>query len=156
MKIGIGCDSKGYRLKLHLIEILRENGYEVDDVGCHSVERVDYPDYARLVGEGVVQGKYDRGVLICGTGQGMTIAANKISGVRAALCYDVLPAILSREHNDANVFCTGGWLMEPEKAGRILLQWLEMRYAGGGHEDKLRKIRAMEADYHPDARTSAD
>lgn len=147
MRIGIGCDSKGYRLKLHLIKILQENGYEVDDVGCHSIEKVDYPDYARIVGEGVAQGKYERGVLICGTGQGMNIAANKIPGVRAAVCYDMLPAILSREHNDANVFCTGGWLIEPEKAGQILLQWLEMCYAGGGHEGKLRKIRAMESDY---------
>jgi ribose 5-phosphate isomerase B len=75
----------------------------------------------------------------------MTIAANKVKGVRAALCFDMLPAILSREHNDANVFCTGGWMIEPEKAARILLEWLEMKYAGGGHEDKVEKIRAMEA-----------
>jgi ribose 5-phosphate isomerase B len=152
MRIGIGCDSKGYRLKLHLIKILQENGYEVDDVGCHSTEKVDYPDYARLVGEGVAQGKYERGVLICGTGQGMNIAANKIPGVRTAVCYDMLPAILSREHNDANVFCTGGWLIDPEKAGQILLQWLEMRYAGGGHEDKIQKIRAIEVDYQGEGR----
>lgn len=149
MKIGIGCDTKGYRLKLHLIRVLQDNGYEVDDVGCHSLEKVDYPDYAKLVGEGVAQGKYDRGVLICGTGQGMNIAANKIPGVRAALCFDMLPAIISREHNDANVFCTGGWMIAPDKAAQILVEWLEMRYAGGIHEDKLEKIRAMEAEYYP-------
>jgi len=146
MKIGIGCDSKGFRLKQHLIKVLQENGYEVDDVGCYALGVVDYPDYALKVGEGVVAGRYDRGVLICGTGQGMAIAANKIPGVRAAVCYDMFPAILSREHNDANVFCTGGWLVEFDKASRILLEWLEMRYAGGAHEDKLRKIRAMEGD----------
>jgi ribose 5-phosphate isomerase B len=145
MKIGIGCDTKGFRLKQFLMQTLKDNGYEVEDVGCYSLEKVDYPDFARQVGEGVVAGTYDRGVLICGTGQGMAIAANKIPGVRAAVCYDMLPAILSREHNDANVFCTGGWLIEADKAGRILLEWLEMGYAGGGHEDKLAKIRAMEA-----------
>lgn len=146
MKIGIGCDTKGYRLKQYLIRVLEENGHKVEDVGCDSTTKVvDYPDYARIVGEGVVAGEYDRGVLICGTGQGMTIAANKVKGVRAALCFDMLPAILSREHNDANVFCTGGWMIEPEKAARILLEWLEMKYAGGGHEDKVEKIRAMEA-----------
>jgi ribose 5-phosphate isomerase B len=155
MKVGIGCDTKGYRLKLHILRVLQENGYTVEDVGCHSLEKVDYPDYARLIGEGIVQGKWERGVLICGTGMGMSIAANKIPGVRAAVCYDMLPAILSREHNDANVFCTGGWIIEPEKAGRILLEWLEMRYAGGGHEDKLVKIRQIEADYKPLSRVEA-
>lgn len=146
MKIGIGCDTKGFRLKQHLIEVLKDNGHEVEDVGCYSLERVDYPDYARQVGEGVAAGRYDRGVLICGTGQGMAIAANKIPGVRAAVCYDMFPAILSREHNDANVFCTGGWLMEPEKAARILIDWLEMGYAGGVHDEKLSKIRSMEKE----------
>jgi ribose 5-phosphate isomerase B len=144
MNIGIGCDTKGYRLKLHLIEVLRANGHQVEDVGCHSLDKVDYPDYAELIGEGVVKGIYDRGVLICGTGQGMAIAANKIRGVRAAVCYDTLPAILSREHNDANVFCTGGWLMTNDKAADVLLHWLDMRYAGGGHQDKLDKIAALE------------
>ncbi len=146
MHIGIGCDAKGYRLKLHLIQVLKDNGHFVSDVGCHSTERVDYPDYAQLVGRGVVAGEFDRGVLICGTGQGMAIAANKIKGVRAAVCYDTLPAILSREHNNANVFCTGGWLMTNEKAADVLLHWLDMAYAGGGHDDKLVKIAAIEAE----------
>jgi ribose 5-phosphate isomerase B len=149
MKIAIGCDTKGYRLKLYLIEKLQQNGYEVDDLGCHSLEKVDYPDYARLVGQGVARGDYERGVLICGTGIGMSIAANKIPGVRAALCYEMLPGILSREHNNANVFCTGGWLMEPEKAAAILIQWLEMRYSPGPHEEKLIKIRALEEEGEP-------
>jgi len=148
MRIGIGCDTKGYRLKLHLIDVLRANGHAVEDVGCHSLEKVDYPDYARLVGQGVASGRYDRGVLICGTGQGMAIAANKIKGVRAAVCYDTLPAILSREHNNANVFCTGGWLITPDKAAEVLLHWLDMGYAGGGHQDKIDKIALLEETFN--------
>lgn len=144
MNIGIGCDAKGFRLKQKLIGILKEFGYEVDDVGCHSLERVDYPDFARLVGEGVVSGQYDRGILICGTGQGMGIAANKVRGVRAAVCYDMFTAILSRDHNDANVFCTGAWIIDHDKAGEIVTQWLEMGYSGtqGSKIDKIAKIEA--------------
>ena len=147
MKIAIGNDTKGYSHKLHLLRFLEEHGHTVTDLGCHSLDKVDYPDYARLVGEGVAAGEYDRGVLICGTGIGMSIAANKVKGIRAAACYDNLPAILSREHNDANVFCTGAWIVTPEKAAEILLHWLDMRYAGGGHQDKLTKIAQMEADW---------
>jgi ribose 5-phosphate isomerase B len=147
MKIGIGCDTKGYRLKLHLIEVLKSNGHEVDDAGCYSLDKVDYPDYASLVGQGVSSGKYERGVLICGTGQGMAMAANKIKGVRAALCYDTLPAILSREHNNANVFCTGSWIMTPEKAAEVLLHWLDMGYTGGGHQEKLDKMAVLEESF---------
>ncbi len=146
MKIAIANDTKGYDLKLYLVEALRKRGYEVDDLGCHAVQpSVDYPDYARLVGEGVASGKYERGILICGTGIGMSIAANKIPGVRASLCYDVLPAVLTREHNDANVLCTGGWLMTPEKALEVAIAWLEMRFAGGSHQKKLDKIREIES-----------
>jgi len=145
MKIAIGNDTKGYDLKLFLLKTLRERGYEVDDLGCHGVQPpVDYPDYAWAVGEGVVSGKYERGILICGTGIGMSIAANKIPGVRAALCYDVFPAILTREHNDSNVLCTGGWVVTPEKALEVALQWLEMRFAGGTHQARLDKIKEFE------------
>ncbi len=145
MKIAIGNDTKGYDLKLALMDGLRKRGYDVEDMGCHGVQPpVDYPDYARVVGEGVVSGKYDRGILICGTGIGMSIAANKIPGVRAALCYDVYPAIMTREHNDSNVLCTGGWMMSPEKALEVAIQWLEMRYAGGPHQVRLDKIRELE------------
>ena len=148
MKIIIGNDTKGYDLKLYLVEALRRRGYEVDDIGCNHVQPpVDYPDYARIVGEGVTSGKFERGILICGTGIGMSIAANKIPGVRAALCYDVLPAVLAREHNDSNVLCTGGWIMTPEKALEVAIQWLEMRYAGGPHKARLDKITEMEKFY---------
>jgi ribose 5-phosphate isomerase B len=145
MKIAIGNDTKGYDLKLFLMEKLRQRGYEVEDAGCDSpLIPVDYPDFAFKVGQGVVSGKYDRGILICGTGIGMSIAANKIPGVRAALCYDVLPAVLTREHNDSNVLCTGGWIVTPEKAIEVAIQWLEMRYAGGAHQARLDKIANFE------------
>lgn len=144
MLIGIGCDTKGLRLKQYLIEVLEQNGHQVEDVGCYTLDKVDYPDYAQIVGERVVSGQYDFGVLICGTGIGMSIAANKIKGIRAAVCYDTLPAILSREHNDANVFCTGGWLMTNEKAAEVLLHWIDMKYAGGSNQEKLDKIKVLE------------
>ena len=145
MKIIIGNDTKGYELKRVLVDALLGHGYEVEDIGCDSAQPpVDYPDYARIVGESVASGKFDRGILICGTGIGMSIAANKIPGIRAALCYEVLPAILSREHNDSNVLCTGGWMMTPEKALEVAVQWLEMRYAGGPHQARLEKIAEME------------
>ncbi len=145
MKIGIGNDTKGYDIKLYLVQALRQRGYEVEDVGCDGpLQPVDYPDYATLVGEGVVSGKYDRGILICGTGIGMSIAANKVPGVRAALCYDIFPAVMTREHNDSNVLCTGGWVVTPQKALEVAIAWLEMRYAGGAHQARLDKIAAME------------
>jgi ribose 5-phosphate isomerase B len=145
MKIAIGNDTKGYRLKLFLVEELRRMGHEVDDAGCKdSTTPVDYPVFAKIVGEGVVSGKYERGILICGTGIGMSIAANKVKGVRAALCYDVFPALLTREHNDSNVLCTGGWVMTPEKALEVAVQWLEMRYLGGAHQRRMDLIQKME------------
>ncbi len=144
MKVGIGSDAKGFRLKHRLMEVLADNGYDVEDVGCYSLERVDYPDFARLVGEGVAGGAYERGILICGTGQGMGIAANKVQGVRAAVCYDMFTAILSRDHNDANVFCTGAWIIDHDKAGEIVLQWLEMGYSGV-HGSKIEKIAGIES-----------
>ncbi len=145
MKIAIGNDTKGYDLKLHLVKNLRERGYEVDDLGCDGVyPPVDYPDYAKAVCDGVVSGQYERGILICGTGIGMSIAANKLPGIRAALCYDVFPAVLTREHNDSNVLCTGGWVVTPQKAFEVAVQWLEMRYAGGAHQARLDKIAQFE------------
>lgn len=145
MKIGFGCDSKGYELKLELIKELTRRGYEVTDVGCHSTEPVDYPVYAKEVGLGVAQGRFDRGILICGTGQGMCIAANKIKGIRAAVCYDLFPALMSREHNDANVLCTGAWMVAPEPAKRMVVEWLEMGFGGGKHERRVNQIAELES-----------
>jgi ribose 5-phosphate isomerase B len=117
----------------------------VDDVGCEpDLPAADYPMYARFVGAGVAAGKFDRGILICGTGQGMVIAANKVKGVRAALCLDVLTALFSREHNDANVLCMGGWLVDNEKAEKIALAWLKMPFAEGVHRNRVKMIEDIE------------
>jgi len=144
--VAIGCDAPGFEHKQYLVKALQERGYEIIDIGCHSPDPVDYPDYARMVGEGVASGEYDRGILFCGTGLGMNIAANKVRNVRAALCYDVLPAILSRNHNDANVLCMGAWIIDKEQAERVALNWLQGGFSGGVHEKRIEMIKAMEAD----------
>jgi ribose 5-phosphate isomerase B len=143
MQIGIGCDPAGYELKLWLVERLRSAGHDVDDVGCHSLEPADYPDYARLVGRGVVDGRFERGILICGTGQGMAMAANKIRGVRAALCMNPLHAIMSREHNNANVLCFGAWVFGRGDVASICDAWLFGKYGGGAiHQARIEKMDA--------------
>ena len=144
MKIGIGNDTKGLKVKQHLVKVLKENGFEVTDVGCHSLESVDYADFAELVCDGVVDGNFDFGILICGTGNGMVIAANKIKGIRATLCMDIFSAIMSREHNNANVLCMGGWMISPDKAAEVALQWLDMKFGGGRHIEKVNKVMALE------------
>lgn len=144
MKIGIGNDTKGLENKLHLVKVLQEKGFDVTDVGCHSLEPVDYADYAAIVGDSVVNGDFDLGILICGTGNGMVMAANKIKGVRATLCMDTFSAVMSREHNNSNVLCMGGWMIRPEKAAVVALQWLDMRFAGGIHAEKINKVMALE------------
>ena len=142
--IALGADHAGYGLKEALKGWLINHDYQVLDLGTHSTESVDYPDYAALVAESVADHKVERGLLVCGTGIGMSIAANKVPGVRAAVCYDVFPAVLTREHNDSNVLCTGGWMVTPQKALEVAIAWLEMRYAGGAHQARLDKIAAME------------
>lgn len=144
MKIGIGNDTKGLEIKLNLVKVLRNKGFDVMDVGCHSKEPVDYADYAEVVGDGVVNGDFDFGILICGTGNGMVMAANKIKGIRATLCMDIFSAVMSREHNDANILCMGGWMISPEKAAEVALQWLDMRFGGGVHIEKINKVMALE------------
>lgn len=146
LKIVIGCDLAAYDFKLALLKILRERGYQITDVGCDSSQAGDYPVYGRLVGEKVASGEFDRGIVICGTGQGICISANKVRGVRAALCYDVLPALLSREHNNSNVLATGAWIVTPEHAARIVETWLFGKYAGGRHDVRLQMIADMEIE----------
>lgn len=140
MNIAIGSDAAGFDLKTGLVAHLEAFGHDVTDVGCNSRDPSDYPDFARAVGVRVREGEADRGVLICGTGQGMAIAANKIRGVRAALAMDTLPAFLSREHNDANVLCFGGWLIDLARATRVLDVWLAAPFAGGVHLRRVEKI----------------
>jgi ribose 5-phosphate isomerase B len=142
--IALGADHAGFHLKEALKAWLIEQGYQVVDYGTHSPESVDYPDYAVQVAEAVADQKVERGVLICGTGIGMAITANKVPGVRAALCSDLYTARASREHNDANVLALGGRLMGPEMAVDILRMWLETDFAGGRHRRRVDKIGDLE------------
>jgi ribose 5-phosphate isomerase B len=142
--IALGADHAGFQLKEALKGWLIDHGYQVVDYGTHSTESVDYPDYAAQVAEAVADQKVERGVLVCGTGIGMTIAANKVPGVRAALCSDLYTARMSREHNDANVLALGGRLMGPEMALDILRMWLETDFAGDRHRRRLDKIGGLE------------
>ncbi|HET7874054.1 MAG TPA: ribose 5-phosphate isomerase B [Methylomirabilota bacterium] len=144
--IALGADHAGFELKESLKSWLIEHGYQVLDLGTHSHDSVDYPDYAAQVAEAVADGKVERGLLICGTGIGMTITANKVPGVRAALCSDLYTARMSREHNDANVLALGGRLMGAEMAEDLLKTWLETDFAGGRHARRVEKIAQLERE----------
>ena len=144
MRVAIGADHAGYELKEAVARLVEGMGHEVHDFGPSRPESVDYPDFARKVARGVSQGRFDRGILICGTGIGMCITANKVPGIRAALCHDHLTARLSREHNDANVLCLGGRLIGPALAAEIVETWLQTAFQGGRHARRLDKIRALE------------
>jgi ribose 5-phosphate isomerase B len=143
-KVALGADHAGFAIKESLKSWLIDQNYQVLDYGTHSPEPVDYPDYAALVGEAVAAGKVERGVLVCGTGIGMAIAANKVGGVRAAACSDLYTARMSREHNDANVLTLGGRLMGPDMALDILRMWLETPFAGDRHRRRIDKIGALD------------
>ena len=149
--IALGADHAGYELKEALKGWLINHGFQVLDLGTHSTESVDYPDYAALVGESVADHKVERGLLVCGTGIGMAMAANKVPGVRAALCGDLYSARMSREHNDANVLVLGGRLMGAEMAADILHAWLETDFAAGRHARRVDKIADIERR-HPEGR----
>jgi len=143
--VAIGADAAGYSLKGKVINLVRDLGHEALDVGTHGPEpMVDYPEYAVKVGEMVRSGRADFGILICGTGIGMSIAANKIPGIRAALCHNPFGARKSREHNDANVLALGAWEITTERAAEIVELWLTTDYHGGRHESRLRTIAELE------------
>ncbi|MCK5231367.1 MAG: ribose 5-phosphate isomerase B [Desulfobulbaceae bacterium] len=137
MKIAIGCDHGGVDLKRLIVPLLGELGHEINDQGCNSNESVDYPDFARLVCTLVEKGGCDRGILICGTGIGMSMAANRSSAIRAALCHELFTAKMSREHNDANVLCLGGRVIGPGLAIEIVRTWLATEFAGGRHLKRI-------------------
>lgn len=128
--IAIASDHGGYAMKTQLIAHLRERGVPLEDLGCYSEDSVDYPVYAEKLARAVADGVYERGVLVCGTGIGMSIAANKVPGVRAALCADCYSAEMARAHNDANVLCLGGRTLGTELARRILDIWLDTPFSG--------------------------
>ncbi len=143
MRVAVGNDHRGFELKQLVLKILAETGYEYRDFGSYSTESVDYPDIARKVGEAVAKGEYERGILICDTGIGMSIAANKVNGVRAALCYDSFCAYRSRLHNDSNVLAIGTGLKE-EAIRDIIHKFLTTQFEGGRHIPRLNKIRDIE------------
>ena len=144
MRVAIGSDHAGYRLKQHLIGVLQDLGHEVDDHGTDSEESVDYPPICAGVGRAVAAGEADRGIVLGGSGQGEQISANKVVGVRAALCNDLYTARLSREHNDANVLSMGGRIVADGLATEILTLWLDTEFEGGRHERRLAQIRDIE------------
>ena len=143
-KIAIGADHAGYRLKEQLRNYLSQKGYTVEDVGTYSEASVDYPDFAEQVALRVANSHAKFGVLVCGTGLGMTIAANKVIGVRAAMCNDTLAASLSRAHNDANVLALGGRILDEAAARNILDVWLSTPFAAGRHQERVSKIETIE------------
>ncbi|SFL87726.1 ribose 5-phosphate isomerase B [Paenibacillus sp. 1_12] len=145
MKIVIGSDHAGVQLKDGIIKLVQSLGHEVTDVGCHSTESVDYSDYAIEVCNKVAAGTADRGILLCGTGIGMTIAANKISGIRCALVHDLFSAQMTRQHNDSNVLAMGERIVGPGLAESIVKVWLETEFSNGErHVNRIHKVMELE------------
>jgi ribose 5-phosphate isomerase B len=145
MRVALGADHAGVQLKQDIKRQLDERGISYTDFGTDSTEPVDYPDYARTVGEAVASGQYDSGILFCGSGVGMAIAANKIPGVRAAAVFDADAARLSREHNDANVLSLGERVTPVDQARAIVNAFLDTPFAGGRHQRRVDKITALES-----------
>src|SRR5262245_12986056 len=148
MKIAIASDHRGYHLKEKVISLLKAKGHEVVDDGPATDESVDYPDFAALVASKVSDGSVDRGILICGTGLGMAIAANKFPRVRAAACSDEVTAELSRRHNDLNVLCLSGDLLSSRTTERVVEIWMQTEFEGGRHKRRLEKIIELEHETH--------
>ncbi len=144
MKIAIGCDHAGYRLKGEVMSFIDKLGHQAVDFGTDSEASVDYPDFAAKAARAVSQGNADLGILICGTGLGMAIAANKVRGVRAVTCGDTFSARASREHNNANVLCLGARVTGGGLALDIVRTWLEAEFQGGRHERRVSKIMDLE------------
>ena len=146
MDIGLACDHGGFELKEELKAFLKSSGLETIDFGTFDETSVDYPDFGILLAQKVSQGELKRGILICGTGIGMSIVANKFPGVRAALVNDLYSARCSREHNDSNILVIGGRVVGKELAKEIARVWLNTSFAGGRHQKRLEKIEALEKE----------
>jgi ribose 5-phosphate isomerase B len=146
VKIGIAADHAGFKLKEDIKVFLQENALIFDDLGTFSEDSCDYPNFAFILGNEVASGKSDRGIFICGTGIGGSIAANKVKGIRAALCHDEFTAKMSREHNDSNILCLGSRVLEKEKAIKIVDIWLKTEFAGGRHQRRIDQISKIEKD----------
>jgi ribose 5-phosphate isomerase B len=145
-RIAVGADHAGYHLKETLKKFLQGAGYSVDDDGTWSEESVDYPDFAKKVADRVAKGENQLGILVCGTGIGMSIAANKVEGIRAALAHDAMTARLAREHNDANVLTMGGRVVNDAQAVEIVKDFLSARFLGGRHERRVEKVNEMDKE----------
>jgi ribose 5-phosphate isomerase B len=143
-RIVVGSDHAGFLAKENIKKYLEGAGYLVDDVGTHSEESVDYPDFARAAGERVAAGNDALGIVVCGTGIGVSIAANKVEGIRAALAHDSLTARRAREHNDANVLALGGKIVGDDEAIAIVQEFLAAQFAGGRHQRRIDKITEMD------------
>jgi ribose 5-phosphate isomerase B len=147
MRIAIGADHRGLELKKSIIQLINTTEHECKDLGSYTTEPVDYPDIAREVAEAVVRGDFELGILICDTGIGMSIAANKFRGIRAALCHDEFGASRARQHNDANILCLGtGKEQVQEPVAEIVNAFLTAEFEGSRHQRRLDKIRAIEAE----------
>jgi ribose 5-phosphate isomerase B len=144
LRVAVGSDHGGYKAKELLKSYLGTLGYRVVDVGCHSQESVDYPDFAQAVARKVAGGDCERGIMIDGAGIGSSMVCNKVRGIRAALCYDLKTVVNSREHNNANVLTLGGPLHTPDELCRMAKVWLETRFAGGRHWPRINKMMAVE------------
>jgi ribose 5-phosphate isomerase B len=144
MKVAIGSDHGGLDLKETVISVLKEMQLEVEDLGTHDKNSCDYPDFAQKVAEGVAAGTYDKGVLICGTGIGMSIAANKVPGIRAALCNEIYSAQMARAHNDANILCIGARVVGAGVAAEIVKAFFTVEHEGGRHARRVEKIHLLE------------
>lgn len=142
--LAIGSDHGGYELKEHIKKYLEEKGVEYKDFGCYDESSVDYPDIAEAVCKSINDGESENGILVCGTGIGISIAANKIDGIRAAHCHDVYSAEMTKRHNNANVICMGGRVIGRELAFKIIDAWLGAEFEGGRHQTRIDKIHALE------------
>jgi ribose 5-phosphate isomerase B len=146
MRIALGCDHRGLQLKQMIMNLLTDIGHTHKDFGCYyDTTRVDYPDFAQKVAEAVAAGEFDRGILVCGSGIGMCMAANKIKGIRAAICHDSFSARRSRQHTDANILCLGQDIVGRELASDIAQSFLSAEFEGGRHAERVEKIRALES-----------
>jgi len=155
MRIAIGTDHRGFAIRVSVIELVQKLGHEAIDMGTFSADSVDYPDIAAEVAQKISRGEADRGILVCGTGLGMCIAANKIAGVRAAPCHDDITAELSRRHNDSNVLCLSADLLGERLIDRMIEIWLDTPFDGGRHARRVDKIKELErqvkAEHNGDA-----
>lgn len=153
MKLAIGNDHAAYGFKLEILKYLDELGVEYEDFGTHSSERADYPVYAEIVAKKVAAGEYERGMLFCGTGVGISISANKVKGIRAVVCSEPFSAKLSRQHNNSNILCMGARVVGPDLAKMIVEEWLNAEFEGGRHAKRVDLISKIEESQEPDQYT---